>query len=68
MSSICFVLVRKIDNVGKGGLSSSVLAIGEAGLDRLGRQIFCCKRGVCPTNFIERVSRKTIGYSLCEGV
>ena len=31
----------------------SVLAIGEAG---------------CPTNFIERVSRKTVGYSLCEGV
>ena len=26
------------------------------------------KRGVCPTNFIERVSRKTVGYSLCEGV
>ena len=47
----------------------SVLAIGEAGLDRLGpADILLQKRGVCPTNFIERVSRKTVGYSLCEGV
>ncbi len=47
----------------------SVLAIGEAGLDRLGSGRYSvAKRGVCPTNFIERVSRKTVGYSLCEGV
>ena len=46
----------------------SVLAIGETGLDKLASADILLQKGVCPAGFIERVGRKTVGDSLCEGV
>ena len=58
-----------LDNVGKGGLSSLCSGDRRGGFGPFGAGRYSvAKRGVCPTNFIERVSRKTVGYSLCEGV
>ena len=60
---------QRLDNVGKGGLSSLCSGDRRGGFGPFGAGRYSvAKRGVCPTNFIERVSRKTVGYSLCEGV